>query len=183
MSPTEIHLCDADGLEELFASLAAGIAEGRRGDVPLRLVGVRTRGVPIARRLAGYLQEALGEAVPVGAVDITLYRDDLNQAARWPVLHGTEIPFAVDGAEVVLVDDVLFTGRTVRAALNAVCDLGRPTAVRLAVVVDRGHREIPIQADFVGLTAPTEREERVLVRVHPVDAVEEIVRVTDSAAR
>ena len=99
----------------------------------------------------------LGQDVEVGAVDITLYRDDLGQAERWPVLRGTEIPFDLDGAEVVLVDDVLFTGRTVRAALNAICDLGRPACIRLAVLVDRGHREIPIQPDVVGLTVATDR--------------------------
>jgi pyrimidine operon attenuation protein/uracil phosphoribosyltransferase len=177
MSPNETRLCDADGLEALLATLAARIVEIRRNGTPLRLVGVRTRGVPIARRLAAHLQKALGEPVPVGAVDITLYRDDLNQADRWPVLHGTEIPFPVDEAEVVLIDDVLITGRTVRAAMNAICDLGRPAAVRLAVVVDRGHRELPIQPDAAGLTVPTERGEQVQVRVHPVDAVEEVVRV------
>jgi pyrimidine operon attenuation protein/uracil phosphoribosyltransferase len=98
-----------------------------------------------------------GEDVPVGAVDITLYRDDLGQANRWPVLRGTEIPFVVDGAEIILVDDVLFTGRTVRAALNAICDLGRPSRVRLAALIDRGHRELPVQPDVVGRTVPTER--------------------------
>ena len=100
-------------------------------------------------------------------MDITLYRDDLGKADRWPVLRGTEIPFGVDGAEIVLVDDVLFTGRTVRAALNAICDLGRPACVRLAVLIDRGHRELPVQPDVVGLHVPTERRERVRVRVQP----------------
>ena len=110
-------------------------------------------------------------------MDITLYRDDLGQGRRWPVLRGTEIPFDVDGAEIVLVDDVLFTGRTVRAALNAICDLGRPARVRLAVLVDRGHREMPIQPDVVGLHVTTERDERVRVRLAPVDPVDEIVRI------
>jgi pyrimidine operon attenuation protein/uracil phosphoribosyltransferase len=119
----------------------------------------------------------LGQHVDVGAVDITLYRDDLAQAGHWPVLKGTEIPFNIDGAEVVLVDDVLFTGRTVRAALNAICDLGRPARVRLAVLVDRGHRELPIQADAVGLVVPTERGDHVRVRLQPVDSVNEIVRI------
>lgn len=174
---------DAAGLQGLLDSLARQVTEGNRTKAPLRLVGVRTRGVPIARRLAESLRRLLGEPVPVGAVDITLYRDDLIQADRWPVLHGTEIPFDVDGTEIVLVDDVLFTGRTVRAAIDAICDLGRPAAIRLAVVVDRGHRELPIQADYAGLTVATERQERVLVRVHPVDPVEEIVRVAVPSAR
>ena len=127
-----------------------------------------------ARRGAGNIR---GLARPVGAVDITLYRDDLGQADRWPVLRGTEIPFDVDGAEIVLVDDVLFTGRTVRAALNAVCDLGRPARVRLAVLVDRGHRELPIQPDVVGLAVATDRDDHVRVRLQPVDPVDEIVRI------
>jgi pyrimidine operon attenuation protein/uracil phosphoribosyltransferase len=123
------------------------------------------------------LSPLLGLEVPVGAVDITLYRDDLGQAERWPVLRGTEVPFNVDGADVVLVDDVLFTGRTVRAALNAICDLGRPASVRLAVLVDRGHRELPIRADVVGLEVPTTRGDHVRVRLHPVDPHEEIVQI------
>ncbi|HEV3120948.1 MAG TPA: bifunctional pyr operon transcriptional regulator/uracil phosphoribosyltransferase PyrR [Isosphaeraceae bacterium] len=181
MSQSEVLVRDAEGLQELLSSVASQIARGRRTEAPLRLVGIRTRGVPIARRLAEALARILGAPVPVGAIDITLYRDDLYEADRWPVLHGTEIPFVVDGAEIVLVDDVLFTGRTVRAALNAICDLGRPAAIRLAVVVDRGHREIPIQPDAVGLKLDTERAEQVLVRVHPVDSIEEIVRVTEPA--
>jgi pyrimidine operon attenuation protein/uracil phosphoribosyltransferase len=123
------------------------------------------------------MQTLIGERVPVGAVDITLYRDDLGHADRWPVLHGTEIPFSVDGVEVVLVDDVLFTGRTVRAALNAICDLGRPARIRLAVVVDRGHREFPVQPDVVGMVVPTDRQERVRVRIAPIDSADEIIRV------
>jgi pyrimidine operon attenuation protein/uracil phosphoribosyltransferase len=118
--------------------------------------------------------------VPVGAVDITLYRDDLGQGDRWPVLHGTEIPFDIDGVEIVLVDDVLFTGRTVRAALNTVCDLGRPARARLAVLIDRGHRELPIQPDVVGLTVATDRGEHVRVRVAPVDPVDEVVKLGPS---
>ena len=118
----------------------------------------------------------MGQDVDVGALDITLYRDDLGQAARWPVLRGTDIPFDLDGAEVVLVDDVLFTGRTVRAALNAICDLGRPACVQLAVLVDRGHREIPIQPDVVGLHVTTELDEHVGVRLVPVDPVDEVVK-------
>jgi pyrimidine operon attenuation protein/uracil phosphoribosyltransferase len=179
MSPAEVRLRDAAGVESLMGSLAIQIAEGRRTASPLCLIGIRTRGVPIARRIADHLQRLLDEPVPVGAVDITLYRDDFNQSGQWPVLRGTEITFGVDGAEIVLVDDVLYTGRTVRAALNAVCDLGRPSSIRLAVLVDRGHREFPIQADCVGLNVPTDRPERVMVRVRPVDPVEEIVRIPD----
>jgi len=176
MGPTEVLIRDAAGLGLALDGLARRIAEGRQEGVPLRLVGVRSRGVPIAERLAGRLGAILGEPVPVGALDITLYRDDLGDGNRWPVLLGTEITFPVDGAEIVLVDDVLYTGRTVRAALNAICDLGRPARVRLVVLVDRGHRELPIRADLVGLELETRRSETVRVRVRPVDPVDEIVR-------
>jgi pyrimidine operon attenuation protein/uracil phosphoribosyltransferase len=178
MNEPETRLRDAEGMAALLEDMAHRIIEERCAGAPLRLVGVRTRGVPIARRLAELLRPLVGEAVPVGAVDITLYRDDLGGAQRWPVLRGTEIPFAVDGVEIVLVDDVLFTGRTVRAALNAICDLGRPACVRLAVLVDRGHRELPVQPEVVGLHVPTERGERVQVRVEPIDPVDEIARVS-----
>ncbi len=133
--------------------------------------------MPLAERLATELARLCGTSVPVGAVDITLYRDDLGRTQTWPVLRGTEIPFDIDGADVVLVDDVLFTGRTVRAALNAICDLGRPASVRLAVLVDRGHRELPIRADVVGLEHKTEREDHVQVRLRPADARDEVVAI------
>lgn len=177
MARGEERLCDAEGLDGLLGDLARRIAEGLRPGVPLRLVGVRTRGVPIAERLATQLGRILGEPIAVGAVDITLYRDDLGGGSRWPVLLGTDITFEVDGAGIVLVDDVLFTGRTIRAALNAVCDLGRPASVRLAVVVDRGGRELPIRADLAGLMVEARPEESVRVRVRPVDAVDEVVRI------
>jgi pyrimidine operon attenuation protein/uracil phosphoribosyltransferase len=179
MTERESRLSDAAGLADLLEAMARQIAEGRTAGAPLRLVGIRSRGVPIAQRLATLLRPLVGEDVPVGAVDITLYRDDLGQGERWPVLRGTEIPFDVAEAEIVLVDDVLFTGRTGRAALNEVCDLGRPARVRLAVLVDRGHREIPIQPDVVGLQVRTARNERVRVRVTPIDPVDEIVRIAE----
>jgi pyrimidine operon attenuation protein/uracil phosphoribosyltransferase len=175
MSESPSRVCDANGLADLIATMARSIA-AQRSRGPLRLVGIRRRGYPIAVRLAAALRPLVGVEVPVGAVDITLYRDDLDQVNRWPVLLGTEIAFDVDGADIVLVDDVLFTGRTVRAALNAVCDLGRPARVRLAALIDRGHRELPIQPDVVGLTIETTRDERVYVRVTPTDAVDEVVR-------
>ncbi len=177
MGPTEVLVLDASGMEAALDVLAVRLAEGHRDGAPLALVGVRTRGVPIAERLAEKLARLVGQPVPVGALDITLYRDDLGDGNRWPVLLGTEIPFSVDGAEIVLVDDVLYTGRTIRAALNSICDLGRPERVRLVVLVDRGHRELPIRADAVGLTVETKRSETVRVRVRPVDRVDEVVRV------
>ena len=170
------QVCDAGGMADLIAEMSSRIAADTSPS-PLRLVGIRRRGVPIARRIAQALRESSGGEVPVGAVDITLYRDDLDQGHRWPVLLGTSISFDVDGADIVLVDDVLFTGRTVRAALNAVCDLGRPGRVRLAALVDRGHREFPIQPDVVGLSLSTQRDDRVLVRVKPTDPADEVVRV------
>ena len=178
MNEAETRLCDADELARLLDEMAGQIVAQRCAEAPMRLVGVRTRGVPIAHRLAERLRPMLGEEVLVGAVDITLYRDDLHQSHRWPVLLGTEIAFHVDGVEIILVDDVLFTGRTIRAALNTICDLGRPACVRLAVLVDRGHRELPIQPDVVGLRVPTDRAERVRVRIGPVDAEDEIVRLS-----
>jgi pyrimidine operon attenuation protein/uracil phosphoribosyltransferase len=178
MNRSETCLCDAVALAGLLDAMARGIAEHRHSGVPLRLVGIRSRGVPIAYRLAELLRERVREDVLVGAVDITLYRDDLGRSDRWPVLRGTEIAFGVDGVEIVLVDDVLFTGRTVRAALNAICDLGRPARIRLAALVDRGHRELPIQPDIVGLRVSTARDDRVRVRVEPVDSIDEIVRVS-----
>ncbi len=177
MSEPETRLCDAEAMADLLAEMARQIVNGRRGGAPLRLVGIRSRGYPIADRLATVLQPMVGSHVPVGAVDITLYRDDVGQTDRWPVLHGTAIPFDVEGAEIVLVDDVLFSGRTVRAALNAVCDLGRPARVRLAVLVDRGHRELPIHPDVVGLRVETSLDEHVRVRIAPIDPVDEITRV------
>lgn len=180
MSVAETVLLDETALRTILENLAGQIVEGRTQDVPIRLVGVRTRGVPIAERLAERVAAQLGQDVPVGAVDITLYRDDLNLRRSWPVLHGTEIPFDVEGADIVLVDDVLFTGRTIRAALNSICDLGRPARVRLAVVVDRGGRELPIQADHLGTTVAVAPTERVLVRIAPIDTTDSVVSVAES---
>src|SRR5271165_1145826 len=178
MTSDEEILCEAEEIERLIAGMGRTIWDGRRRDLPFYLIGVRTRGVPLAQRLAQELALLADDEVVVGAVDITLYRDDLGRGRRWPVLRGTEIAFPVDGAEIVLVDDVLFTGRTVRAALNAICDLGRPGCIRLAALVDRGHREIPIQPDVVGLAVKTDRLDHVRVRLAPVDPVEEIVKIT-----
>jgi pyrimidine operon attenuation protein/uracil phosphoribosyltransferase len=177
MNAGEKVLCDNHDIAGLIDAMARELSEARRPNVPLYLVGVRTRGVPLALRLAHELRKLGPSEIGVGAVDITLYRDDLGRTERWPVLRGTDIPFDVDGAEVVVVDDVLFTGRTVRAALNAICDLGRPACIRLAVLIDRGHREIPVQPDVVGRAVATNLADHVRVRLQPADPTDEVVQI------
>ncbi len=171
-------LCDAPALARIHAEIADRLAADHNPAIPLALVGIRTQGVPIAERLAALLREKHGITALVGAVDITLYRDDLDRARRWPVLRGTEIDFPIDDAEVILVDDVLHTGRSARAAINAICDLGRPACIRCAVLVDRGGRELPIQADYVGLhCTDIPADDRIVVYLQPVDPEDEIRRV------
>jgi len=169
------ELMDAERLSRTLARMAHEILERHpdvRGTV---LVGVRTRGVPLARRLAARLREATGVEPPVGALDITLYRDDLTTVAPQPVLRGTEIPGSIDGRTVVLVDDVLYTGRTVRAALDEIIDFGRPARIKLAVLVDRGHRELPICPDYVGQTITTTRDESVQVLLQEDDGADRVL--------
>ena len=160
------ELMNAARLAATIQRLAMALAEGA-ALADCVLVGVQTRGVPIARRLRAAIEKKFGVAVPVGALDITLYRDDLTTIASHPVIHGTDIPVSIDGKRVVLVDDVLYTGRTVRAALDELIDFGRPARIELLVLVDRGHRELPIRADFAGLVLKTERDE--IVQVHIVE--------------
>jgi pyrimidine operon attenuation protein/uracil phosphoribosyltransferase len=151
----------------------------------LAIVGIRARGDALAARIQAAIRANEGVDVPLGAIDITLYRDDLTRIGYAPVVRESEIPFSVDGRVVVLVDDVLFTGRTIRAAMDALVDFGRPQAIRLAVLVDRGHRELPIRADHVGKNVPTSREELVRVHVEEIDGEDgvEIERmVTEPAA-
>ncbi|HET6899534.1 MAG TPA: bifunctional pyr operon transcriptional regulator/uracil phosphoribosyltransferase PyrR [Vicinamibacteria bacterium] len=176
------ELMDADRLSRTLSRMAHEILERHpdiRGTV---LVGVRTRGVPLARRLAARMKEASGFEPPVGALDITLYRDDLTTVGPQPVLKGTDIPTSIDGRTVVLVDDVLFTGRTVRAALDELIDFGRPALIELAVLVDRGHRELPIHADYAGKTLTTTREEVVQVRLKEEDGDDRVVLLERAAA-
>jgi pyrimidine operon attenuation protein/uracil phosphoribosyltransferase len=157
--------------------MAHEIVERNRGTSDLALVGIRTRGVPLARRLGRLLAEITGDEVPTGALDITLYRDDLmrHTVGPQPVVRSTEIPFSIDDKRILLVDDVLFTGRTIRAALDALVDFGRPKAIQLAVMVDRGHRELPIKADYVGKNLPTSLSESVAVRLVEIDGRDEVV--------
>jgi pyrimidine operon attenuation protein/uracil phosphoribosyltransferase len=170
-----LELMDAARLERTLRRIASEIVERHPGLGDLVLVGVRTRGVPLARRLAAQIRETSGQLVPVGALDITLYRDDLTAIAAHPVLKGTDIPVSIDGRSVVLVDDVLFTGRTVRAALDELIDFGRPDRIELAVVVDRDHRELPIRADYVGQSIATGRQEIVHVSLREEDGDDRVV--------
>ena len=158
---------DADRITRTLTRIAHEIVERNKGVEDLALVGVRTRGVHIARRLARTLKEITGNDVPTGSLDITLYRDDLMRHAvgPQPVIRRTEIPFSIDDKKILLVDDVLYTGRTTRAALDALIDFGRPKEIQLIVLVDRGHRELPIKADYVGKNLPTHPEESVQVRL------------------
>ena len=170
-----LELMDAPRLTRTLARMAHEMAE-RHPDISRAvLVGVRTRGVPLAHRLARMIGAAAGEAPVVGALDITLYRDDLTMIAAHPVLKGTDIPVSIDGRVVVLVDDVLYTGRTARAALDELIDFGRPSRIELAVLVDRGHRELPIRADYAGKTLTTTRNEIVQVMLSEEDGSDRVL--------
>ena len=159
----KLQLMDPERMRRTLARMAAEILERHPDLEGTVLVGVRSRGVPLARRLAREIGSVAGSEPPVGALDITLYRDDFTTLASQPVTKGTQIPFSIDGRTVILVDDVLFTGRTVRAALDELIDFGRPARIELAVLVDRGHRELPVRADYVGQALGTTREEIVQV--------------------
>ena len=177
-------ILDADDIRRALTRIAHEIVERHGGTRDLVLVGMRTRGVPLARRLAGLIEQHEGVSLPVGSLDITYYRDDLTRLAHAPIVKRSDALPDVAGRTVVLVDDVLFTGRTVRAALDALTDQGRPQAVRLAVLVDRGHRELPIRPDHVGKNLPTSRDELVHVHLQETDDVDEVViaRAPASAA-
>jgi pyrimidine operon attenuation protein/uracil phosphoribosyltransferase len=168
---------DADRMARALTRIAHEILERNRGTSELALVGIRTRGVPLARRIAHSLRDINGEDVPTGALDITLYRDDLMRqpVGPQPVVRRTEVPFSIDDQRILLVDDVLYTGRTIRAALDALIDFGRPRAIQLIVLVDRGHRELPIKADYVGKNLPTSPKQSVQVRLQEIDGADEVV--------
>ena len=167
---------EADRIGRTLMRIAHEVVERNRAIEELALVGVRTRGVPIAKRIAANLLEVVNHQVPTGSLDITLYRDDLMRytVGPQPVLRRTEIPFSIDDQRILLVDDVLYTGRTVRAALDALVDFGRPRSIQLVVLVDRGHRELPIKADYVGKNLPTSLRQSVQVRVSEIDGVDEV---------
>ena len=176
-------LLDADGLGRILSRIAHEIIEGNPELDDVALVGIQTRGVPLARRLARLIEERAGVAPEVGTVDITFHRDDVSvrhgeaPLAAQPVVRATQLDFPLDGGTVVLVDDVLYTGRTIRAAVEALFDYGRPARVQLAVLADRGHRELPIRPDYVGKNLPTARNERVQVQLVEVDEVDQILLV------
>jgi len=168
------RILDADDIARVCRRLAHELIEANHGARDLVLLGIQTRGLPLARRLAALIEEIEGSPVPFGALDVTLYRDDLGRRAP-KSLHPTEVPVDIGGRTVVLVDDVLYTGRTIRAALDAVNELGRPERIRLVVLVDRGHRELPIRADHVGKNLPTAYGDRVRVLVEEFDGEDAVI--------
>ncbi|MBI5902722.1 MAG: bifunctional pyr operon transcriptional regulator/uracil phosphoribosyltransferase PyrR [Deltaproteobacteria bacterium] len=166
---------DEKGIDRALARIAHEIIERNRGTDKLVILGIPTRGYELARRLQKKIEEIESVSLPVGAVDATLYRDDLGIKKDQPTLKKMDIPISIDGRIIVMVDDVLFTGRTIRAAMNALMDFGRPLSIQLAVLVDRGHRELPIKADYVGKNAPTSMKEGVKVHLKETDGVNEVV--------
>lgn len=170
---TEKQILTPDDIRRAITRIGHEIAERNEGVRNVLLVGIRRRGVPLAQRIAATLLDFEGVKVPVGSLDITLYRDDLAMRGPAPVVHSTSLPGDITGRVVVLVDDVLYTGRTVRAALDALSDFGRPERTQLAVLIDRGHRELPIRADFVGKNVPTAREERIETKLSEIDKSED----------
>jgi pyrimidine operon attenuation protein/uracil phosphoribosyltransferase len=173
----ETEVLSARSLGAAIAAMAKAIKADQKDAASIAIVGIQSRGVPLAARLAIALGSSTGKKVEVGSLDITLYRDDLSTVGTRPVLKSTNIPFSIDGRTVILVDDVLFTGRTIRAALDELVDFGRPSRIALAVLIDRGHRELPIQADYVGKTVKTQRGDMVDVRLVEIDGKDEVVLV------
>lgn len=167
---------DAQAIGRALTRIAHQIIEKNKGIENCVLVGIRTRGIFIAERLAVKIEEIEGKPIPVGELDITLYRDDLTKKTddQQPLVKGSDIPVELKDKKVILVDDVLYTGRTVRAGLDAIMDLGRPSSIQLAVLVDRGHRELPIRADYVGKNIPTSSSEKVVVELHDVDKLDQV---------
>lgn len=169
------QVLDKEGIQRTITRISHEILEKNHGVKDLAIVGIRSRGAYLAERIASSIKKIEGKDVPVGAVDITMYRDDLTEVAEQPVVHSTEIDFDVNGKKIILVDDVLFTGRTVRCAIDELIDFGRPANIQLAVLIDRGHRELPIRPDFVGKNIPTSTKESIEVRLKESDDSEEVV--------
>lgn len=168
-------ILDDEGIRRALTRIAHEIIEHNKGVDNLVLIGIRNRGVPLSKELAQRIKEIEGKEVPVGILDITLYRDDLSTRFPHPLVKKTEVDFSIEGKNIVLVDDVIFTGRTIRAAMDALMDLGRPKSIQLAVLVDRGHRELPIRADYVGKNVPTSKKEGVSVMLKETDGDEKVL--------
>ncbi len=168
-------IMDKKAIDKSLERMAHEIVEKLKAVEDIAIVGIKNRGAYLGERLAGKIEKITGSKPNVGALDITLYRDDLTQASEQPVVHATEISFAIDAKKIILVDDVLFTGRTIRCALDALIDFGRPSQIQLAVLIDRGHRELPIRADYVGKNVPTSLKETVEVKLAESDEKDEVV--------
>jgi pyrimidine operon attenuation protein/uracil phosphoribosyltransferase len=171
LMPEKLLMASED-MRRALARIAHEIVERNRGAADIVLVGMRTRGVPLAQRLANAIQSYEGVSIPVGALDIGLYRDDISYLGLKPVTENTDIPTDITDKQVILVDDVLYTGRSIRAAMDALVDLGRPKSVQLAVLIDRGHRELPIRADYVGKNIPSSRDEEIQVQLEETDGID-----------
>jgi pyrimidine operon attenuation protein/uracil phosphoribosyltransferase len=168
------EIMDEQAMQRAITRISHEIIEKNKGIEEVVLIGIQRRGVPLAKRIAQKIKEVEGIEVPAGILDITLYRDDLSTLAEHPVINGTEIDFSVTGKKIILVDDVLYTGRTVRAAIDAIMDLGRPTMIQLAILIDRGHRELPIRAEYVGKNVPTSKNEVIHVKVKEIDEINNV---------
>ena len=180
---TKTVIMTPEDIRRSLARITHEIIEHNKTIGELVLVGMRTRGVPLSKRLTANIGSLEGEQVPVGALDFSLYRDDLALLDKQPTVHRTDIPVNIDGKTIILVDDVLYTGRSVRAAMDALIDLGRPRSIQLAVLIDRGHRELPIRPDYVGKNIPTSRQEEIQVKLTETDGADEVVLVKTSAER
>jgi len=173
------QIMDKEAIDRALRRIAHEIVERNQGTGDLLLIGIRRRGVPLAERLRDHIRQIDGRDVPLGVLDITLYRDDLSTKSEAPEVHRTEVPVSVQGRKVILCDDVLYTGRTVRAAMDAIMDLGRPQGIQLVVLIDRGHRELPIRADYVGKNVPTSRREVIEVKFKETDNTEDKVLIVE----
>ncbi len=178
----KVQILDEKAINRALTRISYEITEKNKGSAGVVLVGIKTRGVPIAHRIAEKINQIENAKIPVGILDITLYRDDLGKDSIDPIVHSTTLPVNIDEKIVVLVDDVLYTGRTVRAAMDALMDNGRPKAIQLAVLIDRGHRELPIKADYVGKNVPTSKSEIIKVKLSEIDG-ENTVIISESSGR
>lgn len=172
---SKAEIMDESGIYRAITRIAHEIIEKNKGTDDLALIGIQRRGVPLARMISQKIMEVEKKSIPVGILDITFYRDDLSTLSEHPVINGTQIDFTITGKRIVLIDDVIYTGRTIRAAIEAIMDCGRPKSVQLAVLIDRGHRELPIRPDYVGKNVPTSRNEVVHVKLFEIDKVNEVV--------